>query len=95
MSDDGNGNGSGIDPKWYSYVDKTVRETLESLGQKVGSLKLDEEERQHAELATARALIYAGCTIVWGIAEEDAATARAFVDESVNCFFGGLDESKD
>jgi hypothetical protein len=91
MSDGGNGNGFGIDPKWNSYVDTTVRETLEALGRKVSSLGLDEAEQWHAELATARALIYAGCTIVWGFTEEDASKVKAFVDASLTSFISGLD----
>jgi hypothetical protein len=88
------GNGFGLDPKWNSYVDATVRETLEALGQKVSSLGLNETEQLHAELATARALIYAGCTIVFGFTEEDASKVKAFVDDSLLRFLGGL-ESKD
>jgi len=88
------GNGFGIDPKWNSYIDTTVRETLETLGQKVSSLGLSETEQWHAELATARALIYAGCTIVWGFTEEDATKVKAFVDDALSRYIGGL-ESED
>jgi hypothetical protein len=87
----GNGNGFGIDPKWNSYIDMTVRETLEALGQKVSSLGLSETEQWHAELATARALIYAGCTIVWGFTEEDSNKTKTFVDDTIARYFSGLE----
>jgi hypothetical protein len=95
MDQAGNGNGFGIDPKWNWYIDATVRETLEKLGQKVSSLNLSESEQQHAELATATALIYAGCTIAWGFTQEDAAKTKEFVDVTLGHFFAGLNDAKD
>ncbi|MFO0790932.1 MAG: hypothetical protein U0805_15850 [Pirellulales bacterium] len=86
----GNGNGFGIDPKWNSYIDTTVRETLESLGQKVSSLGLSESEQWHAELATATALIYAGYTIVWGYTDESATKTKEFAEVTIARFFAGL-----
>jgi hypothetical protein len=91
MTTNGNGNGFGIDPKWNSYIDTTVRETLEGLGQKVHALGLSETDQSHAELATARALIYAGCTVVWGFTEEDATKVKAFVNDALLRFVGGLE----
>jgi len=87
---DGNGNGFGIDPKWDSFIDKIVRETLETLGHKVGALGLDESERWHAELATARALIYAACAIVWGYTDEDADKVKVYVEVCLSKFLEGL-----
>jgi hypothetical protein len=91
----GNGNGFGIDPKWNSYIDTTVRETLEALGQKITSLGLSESEQWHAELATATALIYAGYTIVWGYTEENTAKTKEFADVTISRFFAGLGDSNE
>jgi hypothetical protein len=90
--ENGNGNGFGIDPKWNSYIDTTVRQTLEMLGQKVSSLGLSESEQWHAELATATALIYAGYALAWGFTEEDSAKTRKFADATLSKFFAGLDQ---
>jgi hypothetical protein len=94
MVESGNGNGFGIDPKWDSFIDTTVRETLEVLGQKVGALGLNQTDQWHAELATARALIFAGCAVVWGFKDKDATFVKVFVEDALSRFIEGVESEE-
>ncbi len=81
----GNGHGK-IDPKWDSLIDQWTREVLTTMGRKLGSLNLGEQDKGVAQVAMARALIYAGCSIVYDHTGNHGESAEEIIQEITKAF---------
>ena len=90
MSSNGHGSGS-RNPKWQSHIDRWVREVLETLGEKIGAMRLNETEKDTAQVAMARALIYAGATVAYSKTGESLLETKEVVDDILQTFFSDLE----
>jgi hypothetical protein len=75
---------------WEEKIDEWVAKTLETLGFEMGKLGLEDSEHPAAQSALARALIYAGCVLVFEQMGEDGKDSREIVNGIVDTFFTEL-----
>jgi len=79
-----------LDPKWQSLVDQWIREVLETMGKKIGALRLKDSEQEMAQVAMARALIYAGSSIIFEHTGNHGEATEEMVNDIIKSFFAEM-----